>query len=124
MLTVPRTHSLLELKQAARDCERCDLYKNATQTVFGEGPTHAAVVAVGEQPGDYEDQQGKPFVGPAGRILTRAFEESGLDAGEGLYHQRGEALQIRDAGEKAHSQKTGCYRNLGVPAMALRQRFH
>ena len=79
MLAVPRTHSLRQLREAARECERCDLFRNATQTVFGEGPSHAAVVAIGEQPGDSEDRQGKPFVGPAGRILTRAFEESGID---------------------------------------------
>jgi uracil-DNA glycosylase len=78
VLTVPHTTSLQRLKEAARDCQRCDLYRNATQTVFGEGPSHAEVVAVGEQPGDYEDRQGKPFVGPAGRILTRALEESGI----------------------------------------------
>lgn len=82
MLTVPHTTSLRRLKEAARDCQRCDLYREATQTVFGEGPGHAAVVAVGEQPGDYEDKQGRPFVGPAGRILARAFEEAGIDAKE------------------------------------------
>jgi uracil-DNA glycosylase len=70
------------LKEDARDCRRCDLYRNATQTVFGEGPRHAPLMAVGEQPGDAEDKQGKPFVGPAGRILTRAFGEAGLDAAE------------------------------------------
>lgn len=74
--------SLRALKEAARDCQRCDLFRHATQTVFGEGPRHAAIVAVGEQPGDYEDQQGKPFVGPAGRILTRAFAESGIAANQ------------------------------------------
>lgn len=84
MLAVPRAHSLRQLKEAARDCQRCDLYRSATQTVFGQGPSHAPVIAIGEQPGDHEDQQGKPFVGPAGRILTRAFEESGIEAG-GVY---------------------------------------
>src|SRR5215469_1973464 len=82
MVTVPHTTSLRRLKEAARDCQRCDLFRNATQTVFGKGPNHALVVAVGEQPGDYEDQQGQPFVGPAGRILTRALEEAGIDATE------------------------------------------
>lgn len=80
MLTVQHATSLRRLKEAARDCQRCDLYRHATQTVFGEGPSHAAVVAGGEQPGDYEDRQGRPFVGPAGRILARAFEESGIEA--------------------------------------------
>lgn len=72
--------SLRALKESARDCQRCDLFRYATQTVFGAGPAHAAVVGVGEQPGDSEDRQGKPFVGPAGRILSRAFEESGIGA--------------------------------------------
>jgi uracil-DNA glycosylase len=79
VLIVPHTASLRRLQDAALDCQRCDLYRHATQTVFGEGPSHAAVVAVGEQPGDYEDRQGRPFVGPAGRILARALEASGID---------------------------------------------
>ena len=63
----------------ARDCTACDLYKNATQTVFGEGPRDARVVVVGEQPGDAEDIQGRPFVGPAGRVLDRALADAGID---------------------------------------------
>ena len=63
----------------ARDCTACDLYKNATQTVFGEGPRDARVVVVGEQPGDAEDLQGRPFVGPAGRVLDRALADAGID---------------------------------------------
>ena len=63
----------------ARDCTACDLYKNATQTVFGEGPRDARVVIVGEQPGDVEDIQGHPFVGPAGRVLDRALADAGID---------------------------------------------
>jgi uracil-DNA glycosylase family protein len=63
----------------ARDCIACDLYKNATQTVFGEGPRDARVVVVGEQPGDAEDIQGRPFVGPAGRVLDRALADAGID---------------------------------------------
>jgi DNA polymerase len=68
-----------ELKTEAAGCTRCDLYERATQTVFGEGPARAAIVLVGEQPGDQEDKQGHPFVGPAGRVLDRALDESGLD---------------------------------------------
>ena len=71
--------SISKLREAASSCERCPLYKDATQTVFGEGPVHAPVVFVGEQPGDQEDLQGKPFVGPAGKMLNRALEEAGLD---------------------------------------------
>jgi uracil-DNA glycosylase family protein len=65
-------------KQAA-DCTRCPLYRNATQTVFGEGPARASLMLVGEQPGDQEDLAGHPFVGPAGKILDRAMAEAGLD---------------------------------------------
>jgi DNA polymerase len=67
------------LASAAQGCTACDLYRNATQAVFGEGPVPAEVMLVGEQPGDREDEQGHPFVGPAGRLLDRALEEAGLD---------------------------------------------
>ena len=60
-------------------CTRCDLFKNATQTVFGEGPPDAAIMLVGEQPGDQEDLMGRPFVGPAGKVLDRALADAGLD---------------------------------------------
>jgi DNA polymerase len=66
-------------RKAAENCARCPLYKHATQTVFGEGPVHAALVFVGEQPGDQEDLQGKPFVGPAGQMFDRALAEAGID---------------------------------------------
>jgi DNA polymerase len=68
-----------ELAESAASCTRCDLYKRATATVFGEGRKTAAKVFVGEQPGDQEDKQGRPFVGPAGRVLDRALDEAGLD---------------------------------------------
>ena len=71
--------SLRELRGEAAGCTRCDLYERATQTVFGEGPASAAIALVGEQPGDQEDKQGHPFVGPAGRVLDRALDEAGLD---------------------------------------------
>jgi DNA polymerase len=76
---VPRTRSLSTLRTAARGCEACPLYRNATQTVFGEGPRHARIVFIGEQPGDEEDRKGRPFVGPAGRLLDRALAEAGVD---------------------------------------------
>jgi DNA polymerase len=66
-------------REQARDCTACPLYKNATQTVFGEGPDDARVVVVGEQPGDQEDLQGHPFVGPAGRVLDQALHAAGID---------------------------------------------
>jgi uracil-DNA glycosylase family protein len=68
-----------ELNDEAASCTRCDLYQRATQTVFGEGQTGASIALIGEQPGDHEDKQGRPFVGPAGRILDRALAEAGLD---------------------------------------------
>ncbi|MGH6735865.1 MAG: UdgX family uracil-DNA binding protein [Methyloceanibacter sp.] len=66
----------------ARGCTRCDLYKHATQTVFGEGPADASLMLVGEQPGDQEDVQGRPFVGPAGRVLDKALEAANIDRDE------------------------------------------
>jgi DNA polymerase len=71
--------SLTAARKAAEHCERCPLYRHATQTVFGEGPAHAQVVFVGEQPGDQEDLAGKPFVGPAGQMFDRALAEAGID---------------------------------------------
>lgn len=71
--------SLDEVEEAARGCTACDLYKNATQTVFGDGSARAEVMFVGEQPGDQEDLKGEPFVGPAGKLLDRALEEAGID---------------------------------------------
>ena len=75
----PDTASLGALREAARRCTACHLYKRATQTVFGEGSKGATMMLVGEQPGDYEDVAGKPFVGPAGKIMDRALEEAGID---------------------------------------------
>jgi uracil-DNA glycosylase len=71
--------NLENLREEAADCRACPLWKNATQTVFGEGPPHAPLMLVGEQPGDKEDIAGKPFVGPAGQMLDRALEEAGID---------------------------------------------
>src|SRR5213595_3151915 len=78
----PDTSSLATVREAAGDCTACHLYKRGTQTVFGEGPKCAAMMLVGEQPGDYEDVAGKPFVGPAGKILDRALEDAGINRDE------------------------------------------
>lgn len=75
---VPERCGLRALATAASDCRGCDLYERATQTVFGTGPARAEVVLVGEQPGDMEDRQGAPFVGPAGRVLDRALADAGI----------------------------------------------
>jgi DNA polymerase len=76
---LPKRMTLPTLREAAKDCEGCDLYLAATQTVFGEGSAEARVVFVGEQPGDMEDRQGRPFVGPAGGVFDRALEQAGID---------------------------------------------
>jgi len=67
------------MRLAVQKCQGCDLYLKATQAVFGEGPPHAEIVMIGEQPGDEEDRRGRPFIGPAGRILDRGLEEAGID---------------------------------------------
>src|SRR3989454_6449347 len=74
----PAINSLSELAKAENECTRCPLYKHATQAVPGEGRRSAQVMLVGEQPGDKEDLAGKPFVGPAGRVLDRALAEAGI----------------------------------------------
>ncbi len=76
---IPPDPTLTRLKEAAASCTGCDLYKHATQTVFGEGQRTAQAMFVGEQPGDYEDREGRPFVGPAGRVLDKALVEAGID---------------------------------------------
>ena len=76
---VPEKPSLPKLREAAASCTACPLHETGTQTVFGEGTSNADVVFVGEQPGDQEDLQGKPFVGPAGKLFDKALEEAGID---------------------------------------------
>ena len=79
---VPNTTRLRVLGAAAHECRGCDLYKTATQVVFGEGPQAARVMFVGEQPGDQEDRQGAPFVGPAGALLDKALADAGIPRDE------------------------------------------
>jgi DNA polymerase len=76
---IPKKLTLDSLRKAATDCKACDLWKNATQTVFGEGSSHPLMMLIGEQPGDKEDLAGHPFVGPAGRVLDQALEAVGID---------------------------------------------
>jgi uracil-DNA glycosylase family protein len=76
---VPERATLEELREAAAGCKACDLWKTGTQTVFGEGDRGSQVMFVGEQPGDQEDKAGRPFVGPAGRLLDEAMEEAGIN---------------------------------------------
>ena len=77
-----KTSQLARARDRAAGCRRCDLWKRATQTVFGDGPAKARLMLVGEQPGDQEDIAGEPFVGPAGQLLRSALEEAGLDPAE------------------------------------------
>lgn len=79
---VPDRGGLTALRRAAADCRGCPLHRDATRTVFGAGSAQARVMLVGEQPGDQEDRQGEPFVGPAGKLLDRALAEAGIDPGE------------------------------------------
>src|SRR4026209_1404524 len=73
---LPPRLNLSALRSAAKRCQGCDLYKNATQTVFGEGPCRARMILLGEVPGDEEDKQGKPFIGPAGRLLDDSLDKA------------------------------------------------
>jgi uracil-DNA glycosylase family protein len=79
---LPASSSLTALRRAADGCRGCDLWKDATQTVFGKGPARARLMLVGEQPGDREDVEGEPFVGPAGKLLGRALEAASIPRGE------------------------------------------
>jgi uracil-DNA glycosylase len=78
-LLVPERPTLPKLREAAAGCKACDLWKTGTQTVFGEGARRAEVMFVGEQPGNDEDLEGRPFVGPAGKLMDKAMEEAGID---------------------------------------------
>src|SRR5262245_38896232 len=79
---IPERPTLPRLRDAASRCTACHLHEGATQTVFGEGTRKAQVMLVGEQPGDHEDIEGHPFVGPAGKLLDRALEEVGIARGD------------------------------------------
>jgi DNA polymerase len=81
---VPARPSLRNLREGVNTCRACDLYQDATQGVMGDGPLGARLMLIGEQPGDVEDRTGRPFVGPAGRLLDRALEEAGLQPGDGF----------------------------------------
>jgi uracil-DNA glycosylase family protein len=76
---VPKSASLADLRDAVQSCRGCELYRCATQAIFGEGPRSSNIVFIGEQPGDEEDRKGRPFVGPAGRLFDRALREAGIE---------------------------------------------
>ena len=94
-----------ELRAEAAGCRRCHLYRNATQTVFGEGGAHADVVLVGEQPGDQEDKAGEPFVGPAGKLLDRALDDAGIDRADAYVTNVVKHFKWRPAGKRRLHQK-------------------
>jgi uracil-DNA glycosylase len=111
----PDTASLTTVREASRGCTACHLYKQATQTVFGEGPKGATMMLVGEQPGDYEDVAGKPFVGPAGKIMDRALEEAGIDRSQvyvtnAVKHFKWEARGKRHIHQKPNSREIAACR--------------
>jgi uracil-DNA glycosylase family protein len=79
---IPPRPTLAKMRASVQDCRGCDLYKFATQAVFGAGPARARLIVVGEQPGDVEDREGVPFVGPSGKLFDRALEAAGIDRGD------------------------------------------
>src|SRR5579864_6158020 len=118
--------SLTALRAAAAGCRACHLWEHATQTVFGEGPRDATVMLVGEQPGDQEDKAGRPFVGPAGRVLDEALEAAGIDRGSAyvtnaVKHFKWEARGTRRIHAKpAWSEVAACRRWLDAELEAVR----
>ena len=96
-----------ELLKDARKCTRCDLYKHATQTVFGEGPLDAAIMFVGEQPGDQEDLAGRPFVGPAGQLFDAALEKAGIDRSTVYVTNAVKHFKFEQRGKKRIHSKPG-----------------
>jgi uracil-DNA glycosylase len=102
---LPARRSLTALRAAAAGCRGCDLYEDATQTVFGEGRAKARVVLVGETPGDQEDRQGKPFVGPAGRELDRALDRAGIDRGDAYVTNAVKHFRFQERGKRRIHQK-------------------
>ena len=106
----PRTNTRAaweELLKDARKCTRCDLYKHATQTVFGEGPLDAAIMFVGEQPGDQEDLAGRPFVGPAGQLFDAALEKAGIDRSTVYVTNAVKHFKFEQRGKKRIHSKPG-----------------
>jgi DNA polymerase len=102
---LPEKCSLSALREAAAGCRGCDLWRKATQTVFGEGPEHARMMLVGEVPGDREDREGRPFVGPAGRELDRALEEAGIDRADVYVTNAVKHFRFEERGKRRIHQK-------------------
>jgi len=106
---VPETRNLPKLRAAAAGCKACDLWKTGTQTVFGEGSKNADIVFVGEQPGDKEDLAGKPFVGPAGRILDKALADAGIPRDETFVTNAVKHFKFEPRGKRRLHKKPNAY---------------
>ncbi|HKF43156.1 MAG TPA: UdgX family uracil-DNA binding protein [Thermoanaerobaculia bacterium] len=102
---IPERPTLPKLREAARGCQACPLWERGTQTVFGEGGRSARVMLVGEQPGDREDIEGKPFVGPAGRLLDKCLEEAGIDRSDAYVTNVVKHFKWEPSGKKRIHQK-------------------
>ena len=104
---VPGVQTLAVLRDAAQKCRGCELYRYATQTVFGEGPTSSKIVVIGEQPGDVEDRQGHPFVGPAGKLLDRALVEAGIERSRVYVTNAVKHFKFEERGKRRLHKKPG-----------------
>jgi DNA polymerase len=102
---LPERQSMKSLREAAARCRGCDLYKYATQTVFGEGPVRSKVMFVGEQPGDMEDRAGHPFVGPAGTLLRKTMEQAGIKPDSAYITNAVKHFKFIERGKKRIHQK-------------------
>ena len=102
---LPERLNLTAVREAAAACRGCPLWKDATQTVFGAGPRRSKVMLVGEQPGDREDRSGRPFVGPAGRVLDQALEDAGIDRGDAYVTNVVKHFKWRPAGKRRLHQR-------------------
>ncbi|KZS57222.1 uracil-DNA glycosylase [Mycobacterium kansasii] len=102
---LPDEREFISLEEAASSCRGCALYADATRTVFGHGTCHAPLMLVGEQPGDREDQEGLPFVGPAGRLLQRALDDAGIDPGSTYQTNAVKHFKFRRQGKRRIHQK-------------------
>ena len=105
----PVVRSLSGLRKAENECRRCPLYKHATQAVPGEGPNHAKVMLIGEQPGDKEDLAGKPFVGPAGRVLDQALADAGIPRNETFVTNAVKHFKFEPRGKRRLHKKPNAY---------------
>jgi uracil-DNA glycosylase len=114
--SISNPYTIFKLQSAAARCHACPLWQNATQTVFGDGPVSASVVLVGEQPGNDEDLGGKPFIGPAGKLLDRSTRRGGYRTRQGVCDQRCQTFQVGAARQKTHPQKA--QRSRRLPSLA------